>query len=173
MSVILIPFLLGVLYIPATVQNIVPNSYKFSLDGFSNIKNYSPHTYNAIFYAKKHIPPEEGILESVGEWSNFGVISSNTGISNIINWPDHEKQWRGDNIEIQSRVKNVDIIYKTTNPYEARQLLDLYGISFIFIGQNESIYNPVSLKKFNLMATTIFSETYNGQEIKIMKLNNE
>ena len=174
MSVILIPFLLGVLYIPATVQNIVPNSYKFSIDGFSNIKNYSPHTYNAIFYAKKHIPPEEGILESVGEWSNFGVISSNTGISNIINWPDHEKQWRGDNIEIQSRVKNVDIIYKTTNPYEARQLLDLYGISFIFIGQNESIkYNPVSLKKFNLMATTIFSETYNGQEIKIMKLNNE
>ena len=47
-------------------------------------------------------------------------------------------------------------------------------IKFILIGENESIkYNAESLDKFYSIASTVFSEKYNGQEIKIMKLNNE
>ena len=133
-----------------------------------------PHEAKAIFFAKENIPSKEGILEAVGEWNKFGLISSNTGISNVINWPDHEKQWRKDSNEIISRINHVDTIYKTTDSNKAKQLMNQYEIKFILIGENESIkYNAESLDKFYSIASTVFSEKYNGQEIKIMKLNNE
>ena len=173
-TLIMIPFLLGFLYLPASIQSIAPNSYVFSINGFYDLKQNRPHEAKAILFAKENIPSKDGILEAVGEWNKFGLISSNTGISNVINWPDHEKQWRKGSNEIISRVTNVDTIYKTNDSNKAKQLMDQYDIKFILIGENESIkYNSESLDKFDLIASTVFSETYNGQEIKIMKLNNE
>lgn len=173
-SLILLPFLLGFLYLPASIKSITPNSYTFSIDGFYDLKLNRPHEAKAIFFAKENIPSKEGILEAVGEWNKFGLISSNTGISNVINWPDHEKQWRKDSNEIISRINHVDTIYKTTDSNKAKQLMNQYEIKFILIGENESIkYNAESLDKFYSIASTVFSEKYNGQEIKIMKLNNE
>jgi len=91
----------------------------------------------ALKYAKTNIAINQGILESVGEWDGSGFISRNTGISNLVNWPGHQNQWRDSNPEVYQRATDVEIIYSTENINQAKSLLSKYKIDFVYIGNQE------------------------------------
>ena len=111
----------------------------------------------ALDYAKQNISLNQGILESVGEWDSSGFISRNTGIPNLVNWPGHESQWRNSDPAIYQRAADVETIYSTQDPAQAKLLLEKYNISFIYIGDLElNRYTSQQLGKFQSLGTLVF-----------------
>ena len=111
----------------------------------------------AIEFVRKNLHINDGILEAVGEWSDAGLISRSTGISNIINWPSHQRQWRGDITEISRRESDVKSIYTTQDPALALKLLNKYEVEYIYISNREiKKYGSSGLKKFDSMANVVF-----------------
>ena len=133
----LITILMGLYFVPASVKSKLDYSEFQSLNGLINIKKDSPDIYDAIEFVRMESSSEDGILEAVGEWDQSGLFSSTTGIQNIINWPGHQIQWRGDLIELSKRTQDVETIYKTTDTYIAKTKLDFYSIKYAVVGPQE------------------------------------
>ena len=97
-----------------------------------------------------------------------GLISRSTGIRNIIIWPGHQAQWRGYTDEIDKRTFAVKTIYSSPDVEIRKQLLEEFNVSYIYVGLNEQrIYTPEQLSKFELFAQTIF---HNEMGIRIFKI---
>ena len=94
----------------------------------------------------------------------------NTGIPSVINWPGHQKQWRGDSINIEQRVLDVKTIYETFDVNLAKELLAKYQVKYIIVGPKEAqAYGTLGLSKFESMGTRIFGSQPN---IEIYRLEN-
>ena len=127
-------FLSGLYYAPAAVATKTSEvTDSSSLDGLNYLSKHSPSERNAIEFVRKNLHITDGILEAVGEWADAGLISRSTGRSNIINWPSHQKQWRGDISEISRRESDVKTIYTTQDPAMALKLLNKYEVEYIGI----------------------------------------
>jgi YYY domain-containing protein len=161
----------GFYFAPSSLSTKISESEFKGLNGMEHIKQYTPHVYEAIIFSKEHIDPESGILESVGEWGDAGIISTNTGIQNIINWPGHEKQWRGTIQSIEERIDDVNTIYLTLDNGTAIKLLKKYNVKYIFIGLKElNKYDKKYLEKFASFGTLIFTSTHNSETLKIYQI---
>ena len=84
-------------YAPAAV---IAKSEGFSndptLDGLAFLKGRSHGEYEAITFLKNHASRKSTLIEAVGEWFDYGLISRSTGIPSVFNWHGHQLQWRGD-----------------------------------------------------------------------------
>ena len=131
-----------------------------TLDALGYVKTHRPAEYAAIEFVKRNLPEDAAILESVGEWTDNGLISRSTGVPNIFNWPGHESQWRGDSPLIEGRHADVARIYETHDPEEALALLAKYDVDYIYIGPRELDRHAPSggLDKFAGFADVIFQQ---------------
>ena len=89
--------LLGSLYYPlaaAKTKPEIPQTGR-TLDGLSFVSIYRPAEYAAIEWLKDNATRDAAIVEAVGEWSDWGMVSRSTGLPTIVNWLGHQKQWRG------------------------------------------------------------------------------
>ena len=131
-----------------------------TLDGLVFLKRSHPDDYGAIVWLKENASVRSGILEAVGgSYSEFGRISSSTGIPTVLGWPGHELQWRGSNKPSDGRAEDVATIYQTDDPAEAKELLDKYGIRYVYAGRRErEKYGESGLPKFLQIADLAFSQ---------------
>ncbi len=128
-----------------------------TLNGLEFVRESDPAEYAAIQYVKSNLPEDAAILEGVGEWFNFGLISRSAGIPTIYNWPGHELQWRGPSPEFGVRDRDVATIYQTTDFEEARALLDKYDVDYVYVGPRErNKYGGPGLDKFPERMDTLF-----------------
>jgi uncharacterized membrane protein len=68
---------------------------RFNLDGLNAMKNKNIHDFNVINWINKNQKERVVIVEAVGSsYTEFGRISTYTGMGNIVNWPSHEWTWR-------------------------------------------------------------------------------
>jgi uncharacterized membrane protein len=91
----------------------------------------------AIEWLRANAPGDAVVLESAGDdYSAFGHarISTYTGRATVIGWAGHVLQWGHDP---DARRTDVDTLYRTTDPAQARVLLDVYGIGFVVVGPLE------------------------------------
>ena len=157
MSVTVIVVSMGLYYAPAAISTRASESSYTTLDGLQFLKVENPKLYNAIMYARENISPRDGILEMVGEWENNAQISSSTGIPNIINWPGHQIQWRGQIQEIAKRIEDVKIIYESEDHDLTKRLLGRYGVKYVFIGsKTNQNYSATNFGKFNEIGDLVF-----------------
>ena len=122
------------------------------------------------------------MVEAVGEWFDAGLISRSTGVPTIVNWPHHQKQWRGVTVELDLAGQNpadacnelgpekastyivcreLDVarIYQTSDVEEARNLLALYDVDYVYAGPRERAqYGEDGLAKFESFMATVFSD---------------
>jgi uncharacterized membrane protein len=113
-----------------------------------------PDEYAAILWISDNL--EEGvILEAVGgSYSGYGRISTHTGISTLLGWTYHEYQWRGDFSVQGSRESDTAVIYTTDNIGEAKDLIEYYGIDYVYVGPLERTkyqppdHPPINEEKF-------------------------
>ena len=163
-------FIIGMYYAPAAIATKTSESHLQSFDGLVFIDEQGPHTRNAIHFVRSTIKKSDGIVEAVGEWGDAGIISMNTGVPNIVNWPGHQKQWRGNSIDIEQRVADVKTIYETFDIALAKKLLDKYQVKYIVVGPIEAhTYGTSGLSKFQNMGVRVFGSQPN---IEIYKLQN-
>ena len=150
-----------------------------TLDGLSFVRIYNPAEYDAIEWLKGNAPPDAAIVEAVGEWSDWGMVSRSTGLPTIVNWLGHQKQWRGgweqfdaDKPEasralrdqyFDDRAADVERIYTTLDPAEAQLILYKYDIDYVYIGRRErEKYGIEGIPKFDAIANLVFTDS-NGE----------
>ena len=173
--------LIGSLYYPLAAAKTKPDTPYAgpTLDGLSFVQQNSPAEYDAIAWLKQNAPPDSAIVEAVGEWSDWGLVSRSTGLPTIVNWLGHQKQWRGGwekfdankpdvsralrDKYFDDRTAEVERIYTTLDPAEAQVILYKYDIDYVYIGQRErDKYGIEGIPKFDAIADLVFTDP-NGE----------
>ncbi len=154
--------LVGSLYYPpaAATSKGDPFNGDATLDGLAYIDLQHPAEYEAIAFLRDNAGPDSAVLEAVGDdYSEFGRISSSTGVPTVFNWPGHEVQWRGDAAKFDGRAEHVAEIYQTSDPERARNLLARYDVDYVYVGHRErQKYGDEGLSKFQTFADAVFSK---------------
>ncbi len=169
--------LLGSLYYPLAAVNTKPDTPYAgrTLDGLSYVRQNNPAEYDAIEWLKQNAPPDAAIVEAVGEWSDWALVSRSTGLPTIVNWLGHQKQWRGgweqfdaETPEVSRALRDqyfnekageVELIYTTLDPAEAQIILYKYDIDFVYISPRErDKYGVEGIPKFDDIAAPVFQQ---------------
>lgn len=155
----LVALLSGLYFAPAATFTKAAESPFQSRNGLIFIQVQDPEMYEAINFVRENINSGEGIVEAVGEWGTAGVIAGSTGLVNIINWPGHQQQWRGDSLEIEKRTQDVRTIYVTENTVLAKTLLGFYKVRYVLVSQKEvRAYGIEGMGKFETIGKRIYGE---------------
>ena len=127
----------------------------------------------AFDWLKEHVAGIPTILEANTPLYRWGSrVSIYTGLPTVIGWDWHQKQQRSilPGQTIDHRIEDVRTIYNSTNLEEAKQLLDLYQVKYVYVGPLERLYyDPNGLEKFN-QAKDLWSLVYENDEVKIYQV---
>ena len=128
------------------------------LDGLKWMERLYPDDYKAILWLRESVKAQPVVLEAVGEsYTDFARVSANTGLPTVLGWPVHEWLWRGSYDEPGKRREDVRRIYESGSLPETKQLLERYGVRYIFIGDLErKQYSSLSEEKFSKLARPVF-----------------
>ncbi|MCY3544372.1 MAG: DUF2298 domain-containing protein [Chloroflexi bacterium] len=178
-----VALLLGSLYYPLAGIKTKPEtpSFGLTLDGLEFVRQYNPAEYAAIDWLKQNAPPDAAIVEAVGEWGDWALVSRSTGLPTIVNWLGHQRQWRGgwerfdaDSADVSralrdqyfdERAAEVERIYATLDPAEAQLILYKYNIDYVYIGHRErELYGTEGMAKFEAIAERVFASP-NGDSL--------
>jgi uncharacterized membrane protein len=93
------------------------------------------------------------VVESVGNsyHGENGRTATLAGIPVVFNWPFHEMQWRGATFGELSgtRQGDIDLLYTAPDWISTQQIIDRYGIDYIFFGSSErNAFGPDAEIKF-------------------------
>ena len=151
-----IALLAGSLYYPPAI--VVSKSelsrQNATLDG---LKFTSSSEYDAIEYLRRNAEPGSAIVEGVGEWFDWGLVSRSTGIPTVLNWPGHQVQWRGSDEQFAGREDDVARIYQTLDAVETQNLLDKYDVDYVYVSRRErDKYGTEGLDKFPTFMDQVF-----------------
>ncbi|MCL5113581.1 MAG: DUF2298 domain-containing protein [Patescibacteria group bacterium] len=143
----------------------------YNLDGIVYLKNLYPTDYQAILWIDKNIKGQPVILEAQGDsYTDFARISANTGLPTVLGWTVHEWLWRGTYDIPAPRISQIQTLYETTSTSIAQQLIDQYGITYVFIGDLEyQKYPNLAEQKFQELGKVVYQ---NGRT-KIYKITSQ
>jgi uncharacterized membrane protein len=98
------------------------------------------------------------IVEAVGgDYSDYGRVSSSTGLPTVLGWPNHEHQWRGSTQLQDDRTEDVARIYQSNNAAEVFRLMDKYGVTYVYVGRRERAnYGGIGMTDFAGFMRTAF-----------------
>ena len=102
-----------------------------TLDGIDYTPRERPADYRGIEWLQQNAGPDAVVLEAVGgAYSDYGRVSSATGLPTLLGWANHERQWRGERYDELAGTREQDIreIYNTLSTSRARELLEQYGV---------------------------------------------
>jgi uncharacterized membrane protein len=146
-------FMMGAIFLPMALWSKT-NGFKPqggpTLDASAYLQYGLPDDLAAIDWINANIHDTGPIVEAVGgEYTEFARISTHTGIPSVLGWPGHESQWGRGYKEIGSRPEDIAELYRTTDWSRAQEILDRYGIRYVYFGTLESrIYGTRGLDKF-------------------------
>ena len=134
---------------------------KPTLDGTGYIARYRPHDYEAIQWLRANAELAAVMLEaSGGSYSEYNWVSAHTGIPTLLGWGGHELQWRGNYDEPGKREPDIEAIYRGVDSRETLDLLDKYGIDYVYVGRLERDkyhLSPATLRKFSRIMVPVFA----------------
>ena len=115
------------------------------LDGVTYLRDSAPADLAAIEWLRANGIPGTAVAEAPGGEYNVycycGRVSALSGLPTVIAWRGHEDQWRGGQpdakSQLDSRAADLDRIYASTDITETRQLMDKYGVRYVFVGTIE------------------------------------
>lgn len=130
-----------------------------TLDGTDFIARSQPGDYGAIQWLNRNVKGAPVILEATGgEYSDFGRISTFTGLPTVLGWGGHELQWRGNYVEPGKREPDIEAMYRSTDAQLVRSLMAKYGVKYVVVGrmEREKGYDAVSLGKFRSFMDVVY-----------------
>lgn len=164
-QIVMLMLVIGAMVYPILALANKANNFQDAptLNGIAWISSQRPGDYAAIQWLRENAPDNAVILEAPGSgyaaYQYTGRISALTGIPTLLGWGGHQSQWRGNYDEPARREPDIDAIYNTPDPVQARQLLEKYGINYVYVGALErERYSPPGLKKFDQMMPIVFQQ---------------
>jgi YYY domain-containing protein len=130
-----------------------------TLNGLEFLREANPGEYAAIQWLRDRAPWGR-IVEAVGaDYSDYGRISSSTGLPTVLGWKGHELQWRGSSKLFSGREEDVAQIYRSDDPERVRQLLEWYDVRYVYFGHRErAAYGGANLAAFGSFLRTAFEQ---------------
>jgi uncharacterized membrane protein len=130
------------------------------LDGGKFFQNLYPDDMAAAIWLRSQ--PDGNIVEASREDASYhgeiDLISTYSGLPTVLGWPGHESQWRGTYDGLRERLNDIRSLYETSNWDEAKSILSLYNIRYVYVGtQEHSIYH-VNEPKFQTHLKSIFQQ---------------
>lgn len=121
----------------------------WTLDGGEFYQKIYPDDMAAAVWLRTQ--PDGNIVEATRQDASYHgeicLISTYSGLPTVLGWPGHESQWRGSYDGLQQRLDDIKHLYETASWDEAKQILALYTIRYVYIGtQERSIYHVNELK---------------------------
>jgi len=131
-----------------------------TLDGLAYVRQHSPDVYAAVQWLNENVSGTPVILEVTGgSFTEYGRVSSRTGLPTVLGWGGHELQWRGNYDEPGRREPDINAIYSSTDVQHILTLLEKYGITYVYVGSLErGKYNPAALAKFDRFMDVAFQQ---------------
>ena len=153
--------LVASLYYPAAAAPSKPDlpGGPVGLDGLVHISMEEPGEFAAIEFLRANAGSDSAVLEAVGgSYTEFGRVSSSTGVPTVLGWPGHEIQWRGSSVPFEGREEHVREIYETQDVRTAENLLSVYDVDYVYVGPRERrTYGTRGLAKFDEFMVRVFS----------------
>lgn len=130
------------------------------LNGTNYLRVSFPTDYAAIEWLNKNIKGQPVILEAQGDsYTDYGRVSTNTGLPTVLGWTVHEWLWRGTYDIPAPRINEIKTIYETKDLNEAQNLLKQYNVKYVFIGALEyQKYPNLDETKFKQLGKLIFQK---------------
>ena len=155
-------FLISLYYpISAIATRIEGFRQPLTLDGLAYLKDSNRlDEYRAIEFIKQDSGINSALVEALGaDYTDFGKISSSTGVPTVLGWVGHEVQWRGASDNLIERQNDVVDIYSTTNVEKAKSLLAKYSVTYVYYGLRErKAYGVSGMEKFSEFMDIVFDE---------------
>lgn len=132
-----------------------------------------PDDFAAINWMLDNIQGSPVVVEGLSPLYHWrSRVSIYTGLPAVIGWDWHQKQQRGDfGFMVDERVKDVETIYNSTRYAEARQLLDKYGVEYVYVGGQERAFYPgPGLDKFDSEVGRSLQRVYQGGAVTIYRV---
>jgi YYY domain-containing protein len=119
----------------------------FTLDGTANLETNMPEDLAGIRWLEG--AADGVVVEAVGpQYSEYARVATLSGKPNVLGWAGHESQWRGGRKEIGTRDEDIETIYRGNSWEDTKQLLNMYNVSYVFIGTLERRTYRVNESKF-------------------------
>ncbi len=130
-----------------------------TLDGLAFVQSSTPGEYAAIEWLRDEAPWGR-IVEAVGDdYSEYGRISSSTGLPTVLGWKGHELQWRGSFASFEGREEAVREIYTSGDPDIVHRLMETYDVRYVYLGHREQRnYGVSDLTQFSGFLKTAFQQ---------------
>ncbi len=128
-----------------------------TLDDFDRLERFQPQEAAAIRFLQR--APFGVVAEAVGgSYTEYGRIATYTGLPDVLNWPGHEVQWRGDAAPQGTRQEDVRRLYETSSWEDAQRILEKYHIRYVYVGVLEQSAYRVDLEKFEHHLRAVFRQ---------------
>jgi uncharacterized membrane protein len=121
-----------------------------------------PQDWAAIQWLQDNAPGDAVILEgSRGAYwleGRSGRISMATGLSAVLGWANHERQWRGDYYDrVAKREDLIRLIYRGRDWESVRHWMDEFQVEYVLVSDLErDWYQPVQEAKFQQHMREVF-----------------
>jgi len=100
----------------------------------------------------------EAVHAVSGSYTNYARISAHTGLPAVLGWRGHESQWRGGYQEMGTRPEDIQRLYETSSWQEASQIIQMYDIRYIYVGELEHATYRVDRSKFAQHLIPVFEQ---------------
>ncbi|MDQ3856233.1 MAG: hypothetical protein M3281_07565, partial [Chloroflexota bacterium] len=141
------------------------------------------YDYDAILWLRQNVRTPETIVEAgIGPYrGNGGRISMFTGLPAVVGWDNHEAQQRYPD-PVHERNDAVRVLYDTSDPRAALEIISRYGIRYIYVGPVERLHELESegqvepyasragLAKFERMAGSTLDVVYRNSGVTIYRV---
>jgi hypothetical protein len=107
-----------------------------TLDGNLWIKETYPSIYQIIeiLNKTKKSPQQIQIVEAHGDsYTDYNIVSAQTGLATVIGWPVHEWLWRGSYEVVAPRADEVRQIYENPSLKVVKNILRKYQIKYLVL----------------------------------------
>jgi uncharacterized membrane protein len=132
----------------------------WTLDGGDFFQKLYPDDMAAAIWLRSQ--PDGNIIEATRQDASYHgeicLISTYSGLPTVLGWPGHESQWRGSYDGLQQRLDDIRRFYETASWDEAKAILSLYNIRYVYIGTQERINYHVNELKFQTYLKPVFQQ---------------
>lgn len=130
------------------------------INGIEYLKTMYPTDYEAIAWINTNITGQPVILEAQGDsYTDYGRVSTNTGLPTLLGWTVHEWLWRGTYDIPAPRIDEIKNLYETVDIAQAKALLQKYNVEYVFIGNLEyQKYPELQEEKFAQLGKIVFQK---------------
>ncbi len=130
-----------------------------TLDGLAYIAQKDEGEYAAIQWIDENTPADAVILEvNALSYTEGDRVSMATGRQTLQGWWTHQMLWRNlSSEELEVRIGEIKEIYEGAEPAAAEQILQKYGIDYIYIGERErDAFPELQLDKLRSLSDHVY-----------------